>query len=153
MGITVIKIFGQRTTSTTPAHMALCAARQRLPACFRSKNSLAWGSVLAVGLVATSLGSAGGGNVRSGTVTAFRRFRFTRAFSSTANTLFFSFTGTNSDSDMTPSASLVVPQKPLKWDHSAEDITRLTNEFIAKDRAVQDKIAAIHSENCNFSSV
>jgi hypothetical protein len=49
--------------------------------------------------------------------------------------------------------SLTPPQPPPSWDHSAEDITRLTKELIAKDRAVLDKIGSLALKDCNFNSV
>ncbi|TFK40593.1 hypothetical protein BDQ12DRAFT_664326 [Crucibulum laeve] len=53
-----------------------------------------------------------------------------------------------------PSAmSLTPPQPPPSWDHTDEDITRLTKELIEKDRAVQDKIGALDPKDCNFESV
>ena len=51
------------------------------------------------------------------------------------------------------SSSLIIPQKPLKWDHSPEDITRLAKELIENDRAALNKVAALPAKNCNFSSV
>ncbi|KAF9468572.1 hypothetical protein BDZ94DRAFT_1153665 [Collybia nuda] len=48
--------------------------------------------------------------------------------------------------------SLTPPQPPPTWDHSAGDIARLTQELIAKDRAVQDKIGALAPKDCNFNS-
>lgn len=50
-------------------------------------------------------------------------------------------------------ATLTPPQLAPTWTHSAEDIVRLTKEAIAQDRGVQDKVAALAPEDCNFSSV
>ncbi|KAF8225878.1 metallopeptidase MepB [Tricholoma matsutake] len=49
--------------------------------------------------------------------------------------------------------SLTPPQAPPAWNHSAEDITRLTKEFIANNRAVEDKVGALAPKDCNFQSV
>lgn len=49
--------------------------------------------------------------------------------------------------------SLVPPQKPLEWNHSAQDITHLTKQAIDEDRALQDKVAALNAKDCNFDSV
>lgn len=49
--------------------------------------------------------------------------------------------------------ALTPPQPPPAWNHTAEDITRLTNELIAQDRAVQDKVGALAPKDCNFHSV
>ncbi|KXN88219.1 Thimet oligopeptidase [Leucoagaricus sp. SymC.cos] len=49
--------------------------------------------------------------------------------------------------------ALVPPQKPLEWNHSAEEITSLTKKAIDEDRALQDKVAALQPKDCNFDSV
>ncbi|RDB18055.1 Thimet oligopeptidase [Hypsizygus marmoreus] len=49
--------------------------------------------------------------------------------------------------------SLNPPQPPLAWNHTAEDITRLTNELIAENRAKQDEVGALAPKDCNFASV
>ncbi|THH20564.1 hypothetical protein EW146_g816 [Bondarzewia mesenterica] len=48
---------------------------------------------------------------------------------------------------------LTPPQPAPSWNHSAEDITRLTKEAIEKDRQLQDKIAALSHDQCNFESL
>ena len=45
------------------------------------------------------------------------------------------------------------PQAPPSWNHTPEEITKLTQELIDRDRAVQDKIAALPEKDCNFKSV
>ncbi|KIL67827.1 hypothetical protein M378DRAFT_9095 [Amanita muscaria Koide BX008] len=50
-------------------------------------------------------------------------------------------------------SSLTPPQLAPSWEHSAQDIKRLTDELIAKDRTVQDKVGALKPEECNFKSV
>jgi metallopeptidase MepB len=49
--------------------------------------------------------------------------------------------------------SLTPPQNPIEWNHSAEDIARLTQQAIDQDRAAQDKVAALDPKDCNFDSV
>lgn len=49
--------------------------------------------------------------------------------------------------------ALTPPQPPPAWNHTAEDINSLTNELIAQDRAVQDKVGALAPKDCNFHSV
>ena len=49
--------------------------------------------------------------------------------------------------------SLTPPQPPPSWDHSPGEITQLTNELIAHDRALQDKIGALDPKDSNFESV
>ncbi|KAF8158338.1 metallopeptidase MepB [Crassisporium funariophilum] len=49
--------------------------------------------------------------------------------------------------------SLTPPQAPPTWNHTAEDITRLTKEAIENDRAIQDKIGALSPKDCTFESV
>ena len=40
-------------------------------------------------------------------------------------------------------STLTPPQPAPVWNHSAEDILRLTKEAIERDRAVQDKVGAL----------
>ena len=49
--------------------------------------------------------------------------------------------------------SLTPPQPPPSWDHSPGEITQLTNQLIAHDRVLQDKIGALDPKDCNFESV
>lgn len=48
---------------------------------------------------------------------------------------------------------LIIPQKPPKWDHTPEDIDKIAKELIENDRAALDKVGALSSRNCNFSTV
>lgn len=52
-----------------------------------------------------------------------------------------------------PMASLTPPQAAPSWTHSPEDVTRITNEMIEKDRKLMDKIAALDDAECTFDSV
>lgn len=74
-----------------------------------------------------------------------------RSFHSSAptKTSIFSNAFASSPEDM----SLVPPQKPIDWSHSAEDIPRLTQKAIDADRAVLDKVGALDPKDCNFDSV
>ncbi|KAH9939164.1 Metalloprotease [Amylocystis lapponica] len=53
----------------------------------------------------------------------------------------------------TAMVSLTPPQPPPIWTHSAEDVLSITKDAIARDRELQDKIAALAPADCNFSSV
>jgi len=48
---------------------------------------------------------------------------------------------------------LVPPQQPIDWNHSPQDITRLTQESIDADRVLLDSIAALDHKDCNYDSV
>ncbi|PCH40126.1 zincin [Wolfiporia cocos MD-104 SS10] len=50
-------------------------------------------------------------------------------------------------------ASLTPSQASLKWTHSPEEVLELTKEAIAKDRKIQDRIAALSPADCSFDSV
>lgn len=71
---------------------------------------------------------------------------------STLSSLFSSISSGTSESgfDMT---TLVPPQAPPKWTHTAEEIIALTKKEIEKHKAVEDKVAALAPEECNFKSV
>lgn len=137
--------------------MALRVGSPRPPSLLRPRVFLGWGGALAVGLAAVSCKwrSIAGGDVRiRPTLIAFRCFRSqtsTRTLSSSTSTInpIFSLSGISSNIAM----SLIAPQPPPAWDHSAEDLTRLTKELIANDRALQDKVGALDPKDCNFSSV
>ena len=49
--------------------------------------------------------------------------------------------------DLTP------PQSPPQWDHSADDILKLTKETIEYDRAIQDKVGLLDPKDWTFDSV
>ena len=48
---------------------------------------------------------------------------------------------------------LAPPQSPLLWNHSADDIVKLTKEAIEYDRAVQDSVGRLDRKDCTFDSV
>jgi len=49
--------------------------------------------------------------------------------------------------------NFVPPQQPIDWNHSPQDITRLTQESIDADRILLDSIAALDHKDCNYDSV
>ena len=53
----------------------------------------------------------------------------------------------------TEMASLTPPQPPLSWQHTVEDIERLTTEALAKDKQVSDDIAQLSGEKLDFDNV
>ncbi|KAJ7288408.1 metallopeptidase MepB, partial [Mycena rebaudengoi] len=48
---------------------------------------------------------------------------------------------------------LTAPQPPPDWNHSPEDVLRLTKEAITQHRAVKDKVGALKPSECNYESV
>ena len=60
----------------------------------------------------------------------------------------FSLSSTNSIM-----ASLNPPQAAPKWTHTPEEVLKLTTDAIAEYRALEDKVAALKPEECNFESV
>ncbi|EIM81645.1 metallopeptidase MepB [Stereum hirsutum FP-91666 SS1] len=49
--------------------------------------------------------------------------------------------------------TLTPPQSAPKWNHSAEDILKLTKEAIQKDREFMDRIGKLPKDQCNFETV
>ena len=49
--------------------------------------------------------------------------------------------------------TLTPPTPPPLWNHTVEDIGRLTKEFVDKNRAVHDKVGALSVKDCGFVSV
>ncbi|KAI0030424.1 metallopeptidase MepB [Vararia minispora EC-137] len=49
--------------------------------------------------------------------------------------------------------SLVPPQPPPKWTHTAEEIKELTDHAIAAHRVIQDTIATLKPEECTLESL
>ena len=45
------------------------------------------------------------------------------------------------------------PQLAPLWNHSADDILKLTKEAIEYDRAIQDKVGGLDPKDCTFDSV
>ncbi|KAI0822314.1 Metalloprotease [Trametes gibbosa] len=50
-------------------------------------------------------------------------------------------------------ASLNPPQAAPKWTHTPEEVLKLTKEAIAEYRALEDRVAALKPEQCNFDSL
>jgi hypothetical protein len=125
--------------------MALRAGSVRLSA-VRQGPSLCW---TGLGALTVSLAvnvdwrSIAHGSSRYIPVTPYYRLR------SFHSALFSALTPTLTDT----MASLTPPQPAPTWTHTADDVMRLTKEAIAKDREVQDEVAALAPESCNMSSV
>jgi hypothetical protein len=49
--------------------------------------------------------------------------------------------------------TLAPPQPPLEWNHSAEDITRLTKNAIEESRKILDSVGGLDAKDCTFESV
>ena len=49
--------------------------------------------------------------------------------------------------------TLTPPQAPLQWNHSVEDITRLTKNAIDECRKAMDSVASLDPKDCTFESV
>lgn len=126
---------------------------------------LGWSAALAVAAFATYHGShapllTAGPKAHWTSIAGYSRVvtpALTRAFSSSysllssfpSNTLTFS---TRSDPSMAD-LKLTPPQSAPKWNHSAEDILKLTKEAIEKDREVLDRIGKLPKDQCNFETV
>ncbi|KAI3618069.1 metallopeptidase [Moniliophthora roreri] len=48
--------------------------------------------------------------------------------------------------------SVKPPQAPPSWNHSPEEIAKITEQLIKENRAVQDKIGSLPEKECNFQS-
>ena len=100
---------------------------------------MGWAGAPAVGLVAVNKRSIAGhvvgpcGDIRT-------RYRFCRSFLSLLPLVKHTMT-------ITP------PQPPPLWNHSADDILKLTKEAIEYDRAILDKVGRLDSKDCTFDSV
>ena len=44
------------------------------------------------------------------------------------------------------------PQAPLEWNHSAEDITKLTMDAMEEYRKVLDAVGGLDAKDCTFES-
>jgi hypothetical protein len=51
------------------------------------------------------------------------------------------------------SSNLTPPQPPLKWNHSANEIKQIVEGAIQTHRQLEDAVAQIPPEECNFESV
>lgn len=131
--------------------MALRAGSKFLPRIAGRRATLGWGGALAVGLAAVSFRSITS-HVSSGDI----RYRYginaryravCRSLSTTTSKLFFAASSTPATMTITP------PQAAPIWDHSAEDITKLTKESIEEYRKVMDKIGGLDPKACTFESV
>ncbi|KII91031.1 hypothetical protein PLICRDRAFT_39628 [Plicaturopsis crispa FD-325 SS-3] len=132
--------------------MTVRACSLRLPPCLLKRRTLLkWGSALTVGLAAVGCQRSMNGYAIRGTRDFHRHAVFPEAkgplhrLSSSFSTLFAS---TN-----TPMASLTPPQAAPSWTHSPEDVLKLTKEAIESEKQLQDKVATLAPEECNFESV
>ena len=55
--------------------------------------------------------------------------------------------------DMSHISTLKLPQEPLKWTHTPEELISLTKEQIEEDRTFLNKIGALPEAECNFETV
>ncbi|KDR82739.1 hypothetical protein GALMADRAFT_238246 [Galerina marginata CBS 339.88] len=131
--------------------MALRAATRCVPRISCRKATLGWGGAFTVGLAAV-----GWRSISSHVVSGDIRGRYSinakygaalRSFSSSTSHLFFSALSSTNTMAITP------PQPPPTWEHSTEDISRLTKASIEKYRAVMDKVGALDPKDCSFESV
>lgn len=112
---------------------------------FRSKYvAVGVGALAAVGLPAMQRMSFSLGSMRAVTPAPVHWLHRSQS------TLSGLFSSTSTSSIM---SALTPPQTAPVWTHSAEDVLRLTKEAIAEERKLQDKVAALKPEECNFSSV
>ena len=127
--------------------MALRIGRQCLPVLAR-RERLTLGCALAVGM-ATIKFSSHCGDIR--TRWPHQLNPVLRPFSTylPQNQLFSSLSPSN-ENTMT---SATPPQAPWQWNHSAEDITRLTKNAIEECRKAMDSVASLDPKDCTFESV
>ena len=50
-------------------------------------------------------------------------------------------------------ASLTPPQPPPSWQHTVEDIERLTTETLARDKQISDDIVQLPEDKLDFDNV
>lgn len=115
--------------------MALKASTRLLPRIARRRTAVGWAGALAVGLVAANWRGHVDlcGDIRT-------RYRFCRSLSLLPLVKH-------------PIMTFTPPQPPPLWNHSADDILKLTKEAIEYDRAIQDKVGRLDPKDCTFDSV
>jgi len=134
--------------------MALRAGSQCLPIITRRKVVLGWGSALTVGLAAVGWRSCQSshvscGDIRTGCWSANTgRMASLRSFSTSLPRFFFPLSPST-----TTNMSLTPPQPPPIWNHTAEDITKLTKESIETYRGVMNKVGGLDPKDCTYESV
>lgn len=139
--------FRELTTQTTGmAHMLRAGSKVSAPMRLGQRSLLGTGALAAAGIATLSQRQViGFGWVMPraawGTTQLFR-------YQSTLSGLFSSISSISDNM-----AALTPPVLPPSWTHSAEDVLRITKGLIAKDRELNDKIAALPAEECNFESV
>lgn len=119
--------------------MALKTSTRLLPTIARPRTAIGWGGALTAGLAVINWRSMGGHGGYIRTRYCFISSVFCRPFS------------------LLPAAkhtmTVTPPQSPPGWEHTAEDILKLTKEAIEHDRAVQDKVGGLDPKDCTFESV
>ncbi|ESK89011.1 metallopeptidase [Moniliophthora roreri MCA 2997] len=109
------------------------------------RKAWGWSSAFAVGLAAVALRSSINtttpGDFRNGTTMLMRGIR---VLHSRPPLSFLS----QSPFKM----SVKPPQAPPSWNHSPEEIAKITEQLIKENRAVQDKIGSLPEKECNFQS-
>ncbi|KAJ6619446.1 hypothetical protein B0H10DRAFT_2025622 [Mycena sp. CBHHK59/15] len=113
------------------------------------RNLVQLGGAVAVGFAAVRWRPFTSGNFRAGP-----RITHSKYTSGLLRSKVFSV-GSPLFSTITSSSkmSLVAPQPPPEWNHTPEDVMRLTKEMIAKHRAVEDKIGTLQPSECDYESV
>jgi len=138
--------------------MALLVRRQRLPnIARRCKTNFGWGGALAVGLAALSarsiLGHVACGDIRTRYCPHDHGrpiYSAIRSFTTSLPQRLFSFSPLSSN---TSTMTLKPPQAALKWNHTAEEILRLTKQAIEEYRKVLDDVGSLDPKDCTFESV
>lgn len=134
--------------------MALYTSTRRSVGLSCRKTTFGWGGALAVGLAAVGWRSISShvscGDFRANhSINASARYNCAfRSFSTSLSRTSF-FSALSSSNIM----SLIPPQTPPSWEHSAEDIMNLTKASIEKYRSVLDQVGALDAKDANFESV
>ena len=118
--------------------MALRASTRLLLRNARQRTTVSWAGPHAIGLVAANWARPSHVGTCGDTRTRYRLC--------TGRCLSLLHTAKH-PMDLTP------PQPPPQWNHSADDISKLTKEAIEYDRAIQDKVGGLDPKDCSFDSV
>ena len=117
--------------------MAFRASTRLLPQIARQRTTVSWAGAHAVGLVVANWPGHRDVGTR-GDIRTRIRLGFCR---------FLSLHIAKHPMHLTP------PQSPPQWNHSADEILKLTKEAIEYDRAIQDKVGGLDPKDCTFDSV
>lgn len=134
------------------SYMSVRAASESLrsAAPVRRSQLLRWGGALTVGLVAISSIRCRSSGCALTHAPSLIWARDLPRFWGSVSRPFSLFTTTTTTANM---SHLSPPQPAPQWNHTAQDILQLTKEALDGDRAVQDKVATLKPEDCNFKSV